>query len=286
MPPDPHPLDTAPGLDVAIARAAELVRDADALLIGAGAGIGVDSGLPDFRGDHGFWRAYPPLAARGIRFVEIANPHSFEADPALAWGFYGHRLALYRNTVPHEGFAILHALAAPLPHGAFVFTSNVDGQFQRAGFDENRLVEYHGSIHHLQCTRPCSDAIWTAEKVLPQVDPATCLMAPPLPACPRCGALARPNILMFNDSRWLEARSEAQYERFNAWRARGRRPVVIELGAGTDIPSVRRLCETQHAPLIRINPRESKVASGRDVGIAAGALEALRRLRETLAAQD
>jgi len=281
MPPDPHPPDA--GIDAAIARAAELVRDADALLIGAGAGIGVDSGLPDFRGDHGFWRAYPPLAARGIRFAEIANPHSFEAHPALAWGFYGHRLALYRATVPHEGFAILRALAAALPHGAFVFTSNVDGQFQRAGFDADRIVEYHGSIHHLQCTRPCSDAIWSAAEVAPQVDPATCLMAPPLPACPHCGALVRPNILMFNDSDWLEARSEAQYARFRAWRTRVQRPVVIELGAGTDIPSVRRLCETQHAPLIRINPRAPALASGPGVGIAAGALEALRRLREALA---
>jgi NAD-dependent SIR2 family protein deacetylase len=281
MPPDPNPPDA--GIDAAIARAAELVRDADALLIGAGAGIGVDSGLPDFRGDHGFWRAYPPLAARGIRFAEIANPHSFEADPALAWGFYGHRLALYRATVPHEGFAILRAMAATLPHGAFVFTSNVDGQFQRAGFDEDRIVEYHGSIHHLQCTRPCSDAIWTADEVAPQVDPASCRMALPLPACPHCGALARPNILMFNDSRWLEARSEAQFERFTAWRAQVQRPVVIELGAGTDIPSVRRLCETQHAPLIRINPRAPAVASGRGVGIAAGALDVLQRLREALA---
>lgn len=279
--PDPDPADA--GLDAAIAEAAELVRNADALLIGAGAGIGVDSGLPDFRGNHGFWRAYPPLAARGIRFAEIANPHSFEANPLLAWGFYGHRLALYRATVPHEGFAILRALAAPMRHGAFVFTSNVDGQFQRAGVDADRIVEYHGSIHHLQCTRPCSDAIWTADPVAPQVDPATCRMAPPLPACPRCGALARPNILMFNDSRWLPARSETQFARFLAWRAEARRPLVIELGAGTDIPSVRRLCETQHAPLIRINPREPKVAAGCGVGIAAGALQALQLLRKALA---
>src|SRR5689334_6849565 len=97
-------------LDAAIARAAALIRDADALLIGAGAGIGVDSGLPDFRGDHGFWRAYPPLAKLGIRFVEIANPRSFARHPELAWGFYGHRLALYRDTVPHEGFTILREL--------------------------------------------------------------------------------------------------------------------------------------------------------------------------------
>jgi NAD-dependent SIR2 family protein deacetylase len=269
-------------LSATVTRAASLLRDADAILIGAGAGIGVDSGLPDFRGDQGFWRAYPPLARLGIRFVEIANPRSFSRHPELAWGFYGHRLALYRHTVPHEGFAILRELGAALPQGAFVFTSNVDGQFQRAGFDEGHLVECHGSIHHLQCSRPCVDAIWPADAVLPLIDPADCLMRPPLPACPHCGALARPNVLMFNDGRWLDARTEAQYGRFGAWRARVRRLAVIEIGAGTDVPSVRHMCEGVGAPLIRINPREPRVPSERDVGIAGGSLEVLRRLRDEL----
>jgi NAD-dependent SIR2 family protein deacetylase len=268
--------------DAAIARAAALLRDADALLVGAGAGIGVDSGLPDFRGDHGFWRAYPPLARLGIRFVEIANPRSFARHPELAWGFYGHRLALYRATIPHEGFAILRELGARLEHGAFVFTSNVDGQFQRAGFDDARLVECHGSIHHLQCSRPCVDAIWPADAVQAEIDPAECLMRPPLPACPHCGGLARPNVLMFNDGRWLDGRTQAQSGRLDAWLARARRLVVIELGAGTDVPSVRRMCEAQGAPLIRINPREPQVPSARDAGIATGALDGLRRLREAL----
>lgn len=270
-------------LDAAIARAAALLRDADGLLIGAGAGIGVDSGLPDFRGDHGFWRAYPPLAALGIRFVEIANPGSFDAHPELAWGFYGHRLALYRDTVPHAGFAILREIGARLPHGSFVFTSNVDGQFQRAGFDPERLVECHGSIHHLQCTRPCGVAIWPADALAPAIDPATCLMRPPLPRCPHCGALARPNILMFGDGRWLDARTEAQYRRYADWRAGPRRLVAIELGAGSDVPSVRQMCASQGAPLVRINPREPGVASGKGVGIAAGALDALQRLHAALA---
>jgi NAD-dependent SIR2 family protein deacetylase len=274
------------GLDAALARAASLLRDADGLLIGAGAGIGVDSGLPDFRGDHGFWRAYPPLAKRGIRFVEIANPRSFALHPELAWGFYGHRLALYRATIPHEGFAILRELGARLPQGAFVFTSNVDGQFQRAGFAEDRLVECHGSIHHLQCVLPCSGEIWPADAVqplmAPMIDPGDRLMRPPLPSCPHCGALARPNVLMFNDGNWLGARTEAQYARLEAWLARVRRPVVIEIGAGTDVPSVRRTCESLGAPLIRINPREPQVGGAHDVGIAAGALDSLRRLRDTL----
>jgi NAD-dependent SIR2 family protein deacetylase len=167
-----------PGVQAALARAAAVLRDADALLIGAGAGMGVDSGLPDFRGDHGFWKAYPPLAQRGIRFGEIANPRSFGADPALAWGFYGHRLALYRATVPHEGFAILRAIGERMTHGPFVFTSNVDGQFERAGFDAARVVECHGSLHHLQCTRPCSDAICPPTRSSPR-------SIPPPAACTR-----------------------------------------------------------------------------------------------------
>jgi len=56
-------------LDAAIAQAARAIRQADALLIGAGAGMGVDSGLPDFRGPEGFWRAYPPFRQRGLRFA-------------------------------------------------------------------------------------------------------------------------------------------------------------------------------------------------------------------------
>src|SRR5436189_6030379 len=91
----------------AVKVAAEAIADADALLITAGAGMGVDSGLPDFRGTEGFWRAYPAFAKLGLQFQQLANPAWFRRDPALAWGFYGHRLRLYRDSVPHEGFAIL-----------------------------------------------------------------------------------------------------------------------------------------------------------------------------------
>src|SRR2546429_5834888 len=106
--------------EVLIPQAAQAVAAADALLIAAGAGMGVDSGLPDFRGDEGFWHAYPPYARLGLSFVELADPVHFAQDPELAWGFYGHRLELYRKTVPHKGFEILRGWDAR------VFTSNVD----------------------------------------------------------------------------------------------------------------------------------------------------------------
>jgi hypothetical protein len=76
----------------------------------------------------GFWKAYPPLAKLGLAFHEMANPEWFDRDPQLAWGFYGHRLGLYRNTVPHKGFEILREIVKFKSDNYFVFTSNVDGQ--------------------------------------------------------------------------------------------------------------------------------------------------------------
>jgi hypothetical protein len=145
------------------------IQHADSLIISAGAGMGVDSGLPDFRGNHGMWQAYPELGKQRIDFTEIANPAAFRLHPRLAWGFYGHRLALYRQTKPHRGFTLLKQLAETLQLPYFIFTSNVDGQFQKAGFDSANIYECHGSIHHLQCLKSCQPEIWSADDISPAV---------------------------------------------------------------------------------------------------------------------
>src|SRR3954451_4567133 len=106
-------------------QAAAAVDQGELLVITAGAGMGVDSGLPDFRGDEGFWKAYPPF--RGRSFEELSNPHWIQFDPEEAWGYFGHRQNLYRATEPHRGFSILRRWGESLPLGSFVFTSNVDG---------------------------------------------------------------------------------------------------------------------------------------------------------------
>lgn len=256
--------------------AADLIAGAGALLVCAGAGMGVDSGLPDFRGSEGFWRAYPPYARLGLQFEELADPRHFDDDPELAWGFYGHRLALYRATVPHHGFTLLREWGARTPGGAWVFTSNVDEQFQRAGF--TGVAEAHGSIHHLQCLSGCTEAIWPAEDVEVTIDEVTMRAVPPLPSCPACGGLARPNILMFGDFSWQPARSQAQLDALNAWRREVSDLVVVELGAGQAVPTVRRFSELASAAsghLIRINPREPGIRHGRGVSLAGGALETL-----------
>lgn len=255
-------------------RAAAAIRSASALVITAGAGMGVDSGLPDFRGDAGFWKAYPPYERLGISFVEAANPSGFEGDPAFGWGFYGHRLNLYRSTVPHDGFQILRRWIRDFDLEHFVVTSNVDGQFQKAGFDDERILEVHGSIHFLQCTSPCGDAIWPNRE---QVDvDHTTMRAAQVPRCPRCGAVSRPNILMFGDYAWLPDRTHEQQARYDDFlRAqRGQSVVAIEMGAGTAIPTIRFASERSGGLLVRINPREPHVPDGH-VSMPVGALEGL-----------
>lgn len=253
----------APSLDLA----ARAVDAAEAILVTAGAGMGVDSGLPDFRGPEGFWRAYPAFRELGLRFEQLANPEWFFEDPALAWGFYGHRLNLYRETVPHEGFATLLRWGAEKPHGVFAFTSNVDGQFQKAGFPPSRVVECHGSIHHLQCLRSCGAGILPADGVAVEVDAESCRARKPFPACPGCRGLARPNILMFGDMGWDDARTAAQHATLSTWLDGVKGPlVVVELGAGTNVPTVRMFSERAGRgagrTLVRVNPREPQLGWG------------------------
>jgi NAD-dependent SIR2 family protein deacetylase len=265
--------------------AADAIDQADGLLVTAGAGMGIDSGLPDFRGNTGFWTAYPALGRSRTSFFDIASPDTFRTDPRLAWGFYGHRLALYRDTVPHDGFQVLRRWIARKPAGGFVFTSNVDGQFQRAGLTEAEVHEHHGSLHWLQCLRPCSGALWSAESLQPDIDTDACRWRGELPACPQCGGLARPNVLMFGDDGWLSSRTNDQAARLQRWLPNAGRIAVVELGAGTQVPSVRLFSEQCvrrfGASLIRINPREPEVplAHGAAIfGLAAGALDTLRAL--------
>jgi len=273
-----------------IEKAAIALKQADAIIILAGAGMGVDSGLPDFRGNEGFWKAYPPIAKLGISFSEMANPRWFAEKPKMAWAFYGHRLNLYRQTIPHKGFAQLLEIAKQKTLGYFIYTSNVDGQFQKAGFDSEQINEIHGSIHHFQCTKPCSSTIWNANKIEVNVNLESFEALEPMPHCPKCGALARPNILMFGDWNWIADRSNKQAEKYSQFihnlLKNNAKVALIELGAGKAVPSVRmqsqKLAKNLNAKLIRINPRDYELPEGNHFAIAEGAAIGIQKLLDAL----
>lgn len=92
----------------------------------------------------------------------------------------------------------------------------------------------------------------------------------PLPRCPICNRLMRPNILMFDDAAWIPDRTDVQMQGLRTWlglvAAYGARLLVIEIGAGQAVPSVRSFTESMvrdhHADLIRINPAEEDSSPG------------------------
>lgn len=272
-------------LDGRFSEAAQRIRHADALVITSGAGMGVDSGLPDFRGNQGFWNAYPMYERLGLSFIQAANPEHFEDDPHFGWGFYGHRTNLYRSTIPHAGFQLLKEWGERFNLPTFIVTSNVDGQFQKAGFTDEQVLEVHGSIHHLQCTTPCSRDIWLNQETF-DIDELT-MRARSTPFCAKCQCVARPNILMFGDYAWLHQRSALQEEHFDRFlkQHQGGAMVVVEIGAGTAIPTIRHLSERlgqrSGTSVLRINPREPQIQGGH-FSFAGGAVETLSTLQNSL----
>jgi NAD-dependent SIR2 family protein deacetylase len=114
------------------------------------------------------------------------------------------------------------------------------------------------------------------------VDEAT-MRARRIPRCRRCQTVARPNILMFGDGAWLSSRTDGQESRFDEWvqERAGARLVIVELGAGSAIPTIRwhseRLGRRPGATVIRVNPREPEIGAPH-LSLASGARAALEAI--------
>jgi len=235
-----------------IEKVLDTLYSTDALIITAGAGASADSGVSTFRGDGGLWER---KGKSGYSFVDLAQPHWFESDPDIAWGFYGKRYLEYKEAKPGIVYETLYSWAKDIPH--FVFTSNVDKLFQRAGFKEENIFEIHGSISHIQSLKAGESSISELKGIEFSIDEKDRAVGY-LPTCPDTGKIARPNICMFSDNTWDPRRSRSQeilYEDFLA--KHYKKILILEIGAGKIIPTVRweseRLARSNGATLIRVN---------------------------------
>lgn len=262
-----------------IPKVADLIKSADALLFMTGAGMGVGSGLGTFRGKNaGIW---PPLEKLGICFSDMSNPQWFSKpegktnDTAnFAWAFWKWRWDAYTQNAPHTGYHLLNKWAKEKKHGAFSFTSNIDGHWLASGTPADRVYEIHGTIRYQQCHAPkrrskCETDIWPVDKLDLTVDPETNCITGDLPKCQHCSGRARPNVLMFGDWGHLDTLSEKQNGNYNRWinevSKAGAKVVIIEIGAGTAVPTVRMTSEKMarklQSSLIRINPDVPEIPS-------------------------
>jgi NAD-dependent protein deacetylase/lipoamidase len=159
---------------------AALVRERQPCVVLTGAGISTESGIPDFRSPDGIWAKYDPM--------EYATIAAFRTDPVKVWEFYALRFELLTTAEPNAGHL---ALAELERRGlvAAVVTQNVDGLHVRAG--SRAVVEVHGSIRSASCL-DCGERV-------PLEDVVAALQDAPAPPCPRCGAVLKPDVVMFGE---------------------------------------------------------------------------------------
>jgi NAD-dependent deacetylase len=241
---------------MSIERLAELMQSRRPCVVLTGAGISTESGIPDFRSPSGIWAHYDPM--------EYATIEAFLLDPAKVWDFYGRRLEMLGTAEPNDG----HRALAELEERGWVhavITQNIDRLHERAGTRE--LVEVHGSIRTSSCL--------SCGTVVPFEDVVDLL---PAPACPVCGRVLKPDVVMFG-----ELLPEAAIDRAAALaREAG---LLLVIGSSLEVYPVAGLPgETLAAggALAIVNRGETQFDSRAAVTIDAGAGETLRALAELL----
>lgn len=245
--------------------------DADGIVILTGAGMGVDGGIPDFRGKSGVWTSDKET------FMKFASGPAWEDHPLDTWNFYISRFLKYRDTVPHAGYYELLDLVKSLGKDYFVLTSNVDGHHKKAGYEWFHIYEIHGNLEHIQCSKLCCDDTYPMPeftKTLDTLDEA--------PQCPRCGSVMRPAVLMFNDNYFCFSQLDKESLKYTAWVQGKKNLVGIEIGAGTAVPSLRDYGRRNTSMLVRINPHESSIYRPQDISIPQTAIEGIRTLKHIL----
>lgn len=172
-----------------------------------GAGLGVASGLPTFRGTGGLWRNHDA--------VELATPEAFQDNPQLVWEFYNARRHAALGAMPNSGHYALSRLAKKWNSDKFLTLSqNVDGLCDRAGYPKESLVNLHGDLFTLLCTS--FSCHWRGQNFSDPIisglgrthDPGE-LGIDDLPKCPKCGSLVRPGVVWFGEPLPLEALTRA-----------------------------------------------------------------------------
>lgn len=226
-----------------IARCNDLLTQAQCVLVTAGAGLSAAVGI-NYTDTAYFAEHFPGMVRRGFRMqAELMGYSAWH--PELKWGYLAANVHQVRfNIGPHPVYQRLLAIVEEKNY--FVHTSNVDGMFEKNGFDKIRIFIPQGDYARMQCQTPCSNATWKSkpilERILPEIDPESQEVTnnEVLPRCPNCGGDVMLNVRggdWFVEDPYIE-----QAEKFRNWiqSTRAKRLLIIEIGAGFNTPVVIR----------------------------------------------
>lgn len=220
-------------------RLRQALDDADAVLIGAGAGLSAAAGLvmtgPRFTDNFADF-----ITVYGFRDLYSAGFHHFDS-PEEKWAFWSRHIMLDRyGDIPKDTYNVLLDLVQDKDY--FVITTNVDHCFQRSGFDKQRLFYTQGDFGLFQCSVPCAPITYDNEAIVREMfarQENRRIPSDLIPRCPRCGAPLTQN-MRFDDTFVEDAGWHAAMNRYQDFirRHHGMSVLLLELGIGGNTPSI------------------------------------------------
>ncbi len=254
-----------------IEAAASALAEADNVLIGAGAGLSAAAGL-NYQDSRLFQDWYPQFVELGYRNIWDAIVHHWSPDGGNRqqfWAFWATHIQKIRyDAGPGKLYLDLHRLVRDKSH--FVITTNVDGQFKKAGFDPHRMFTPQGDYGTFQCAKPCRNILYDNREMVQRMlanleDSRLSVREEDIPRCPNCGGYMERNLR--RDDHFVEAphmEKQRDYADF-VNRSTGGKLVLLELGVGFNTPVIIRwpferiTAQHPHATLIRINLEDARV---------------------------
>lgn len=214
-----------------------------------GAGVSAESGIPTFRGKEGYWT----VGAREYHPQELATREAFDTMPWEVWAWYLYRRGVCRRAEPNAAHVALVRLANILPARFALVTQNVDGLHRRAGSPESQSYAIHGDISLMRCVDECAVDRWPIPETVPDFAKGEAVPdeVRRLLVCPRCGAMARPHVLWFDESY-----DEPRYHLDTVRRLATQTTLLVVVGtsAQTNLPwQVVSLAERVGATIVDVN---------------------------------
>lgn len=244
----------------------QALAQADAVVIGAGAGLSVSAGFT-YSGER-FERYFADFIAK-YRLPDMYTAGFFPfPTPEEKWAYWSRHI-WYNRYVPAPKPVYDDLLELVRDRDYFVLTTNVDHQFQKAGFDKQRLFYTQGDYGLFQCAVPCHQETYDNEELVKRMLAEQKDLRVPaalVPHCPVCGKPMTMN-LRSDDSFVEDAGWHAAQRRYHAFlnaHTRGR-VVYLELGVGFNTPGIiklpfwRRVAENPEARFFSVNDQISEI---------------------------
>jgi NAD-dependent deacetylase len=240
---------------------AEQLRPEARLLFVTGAGLSADSGLPTYRGIGGLYEG-GLKTTHGHAIEDVLSGAMLRSRPEITWTYLREIARSSHGATFNRGHEVIAAMGGHFAD-VWVLTQNVDGFHRAAG--SRQVIDIHGDLHRLICTRPrCA---WSAN-----AEPADYVGMEIPPHCPECGAVIRPDVVLFGEALPME-----KYGRFRRRLAEGF-DAVFSVGTSGLFPYIEapvRLAKAAGTPTVEINPGRTDLSGDVDLKITARAAEAL-----------